>query len=360
MKFLANSKAFTIYLVWFLSLLPLYVAKYNLFRPLEPGEEARPGIPSDFSPRMQEYTIYEGLLYLFIGIGLTFVFQFLLEKMRAQAYGRPKRMMLMFFGHVGYLTIFNLILFPLCSVIQVNLIGKSGAKQAILSTTILTFLILITWYGVYELMRMYQKDKKNKLEKAELKTNLKESQLNTLKGQINPHFMFNSLNNIRGLMLEDVDKSRDMITRLSEMLRYSLTQSKYDSIPVSDELEMIDNFIELSKIQFEDRLEYVEEIEDGYTEKQIPPMIIQLLVENALKHGISKLPDGGKVKLFVGEENRVFIIRVTNSGTLNYDESSTKLGLDNIRQRLDLQYGKEANFKLEEINNEVVATIKIP
>ena len=89
---------------------------------------------------------------------------------------------------------------------------------------------------------------------------LKQAQLNTLKGQINPHFMFNSLNNIRGLMLEDVERSREMLTKLSEMLRYSLTKASNNAIALSEELEMVENYIELSKIQFEDRPHYQESV----------------------------------------------------------------------------------------------------
>jgi LytS/YehU family sensor histidine kinase len=245
-------------------------------------------------------------------------------------------------------------------VIQVNLIGKSGAKQAILSTTILTFLILITWYGVYELMRMYQKDKKNKLEKAELKTNLKESQLNTLKGQINPHFMFNSLNNIRGLMLEDADVARNMLTNLSETLRYSLTKSELNSISLEDELEMVENYVEISKIQFEDRLQFETHIDEASLNKQIPPMIIQMLVENSLKHGISNIKSGGEVTLSTLVTDHQLQIEVTNSGKLQKSENSTQLGLKNIKKRLELLYGQNATFTLKEIENKVVATIKMP
>ena len=87
-----------------------------------------------------------------------------------------------------------------------------------------------------------------KVNQLQLETNLKDAQLNTLKGQINPHFMFNSLNNIRGLMLEDVGKARNMLTSLSEMLRYALTKSGINSISLEDELDMVENYIEISKI----------------------------------------------------------------------------------------------------------------
>ncbi|WP_040278787.1 sensor histidine kinase [Psychroserpens damuponensis] len=196
--------------------------------------------------------------------------------------------------------------------------------------------------------------------RLKLETSLKESQLNTLKGQINPHFMFNSLNNIRGLMLEDVDKARNMLTSLSETLRYSLTKNDVSSIALEDELEMIDNYIEISKIQFEDRLHFETHIDDESLTKQIPPMIIQMLVENAIKHGISKLKSGGNVVLTTKVVSEFLIIEVINTGVINKPENSTQLGLKNIEQRLDLLYLKRATFSLTEIENQVIATIKIP
>lgn len=172
--------------------------------------------------------------------------------------------------------------------------------------------------------------------------------------------MFNSLNNIRGLMLEDVDKARGMLTNLSETLRYSLTKSDVNSISLEDELEMVENYVEISKIQFENRLQFETEIDSNSLSKQIPPMIIQMLVENALKHGISNLKSGGKVKLLTIIKDNQLQIEVANSGTLQKSENTTHLGLQNIKKRLELLYGKEATFTLKEIENEVVATIKMP
>ena len=223
--------------------------------------------------------------------------------------------------------------------------------------TLLYFLVWVIFYiGIKGLMEL----NKSRQDRLQLESNLKESQLNTLKGQINPHFMFNSLNNIRGLMLEDVGRSREMLTRLSEMLRYSLTKSTTNSIPLEEELEMVDNFVSISKIQFEERLDFEKIVDPTLLSRPIPPMIVQLLVENAIKHGISKLKEGGFVRLEVFNENDLFIIKVTNSGSLTFDESSTKLGLENIRKRLLLLYGNKASCSLSESNDQVTAKIVMP
>src|SRR6056297_3115272 len=216
------------------------------------------------------------------------------------------------------------------------------------------------WVITYLVIKLLLKLNQNRIERLELNTTLKQAQLNTLKGQINPHFMFNSLNNIRGLMLEDVEKSRDMLTKLSEMLRYSLTKNNVNAIALEEELEMVDNYIALSKIQFEDRLVFIKEVGSETLAFQIPPMIIQLLVENAVKHGISNSKFGGTIKLITEKTENSLCIRVINTGKLIISENSTHLGLKNIKQRLRLLYGKGASFLLEELNEEVVATINIP
>lgn len=220
--------------------------------------------------------------------------------------------------------------------------------------------IIVAWTVCYLVIKLFLRLNKNRIERLELNTTLKQAQLNTLKGQINPHFMFNSLNNIRGLMLEDVEKSREMLTKLSEMLRYSLTKNSSNGIALEEELEMVDNYIALSKIQFENRLNFQKEIDQKTLTIQIPPMIIQLLVENAAKHGIANLKDGGEIKLITKKENQRLIIIVKNSGQLKISKNSTQLGLKNIKERLLLLYGEKANFNLFEEDNQVVAIINIP
>lgn len=220
--------------------------------------------------------------------------------------------------------------------------------------------IIGAWIVTYLVIKLLLKLNRDRIERLELSTHLKQAQLNTLKGQINPHFMFNSLNNIRGLMLEDVDKSREMLTKLSEILRYSLTKNNSNSIAVEEELEVVDNYIDLSKIQFEERLEFKKDIAPETLKLEIPPMIIQLLVENAVKHGISNLKRGGIIELTIKQEKGLLVIEVRNTGKLQIGKNSTQLGLKNIKQRLKILYADKASFKLKEIGDEVVADIKIP
>jgi two-component sensor histidine kinase len=239
-------------------------------------------------------------------------------------------------------------------------IKMATEKGGIIIALIGSMMNILLWTLIYFVIKFVMKANQDSLRSISLNTSLKEAQLNTLKGQVNPHFMFNSLNNIRGLMLEDVEKSSEMITKLSEMLEYALEKNSVDKITVQEELAMVENYIALSKIQMEDRLQFIKQINPETLSIDIPPMIIQLLVENAAKHGISNLKNGGSIVLKTEKSNNYLSITVENTGKLRIDENSTQLGLKNIKQRLRLLYGQKAAFTLKEGENKVVANIKIP
>jgi len=314
----------------------------------------------------QKYKIYSFFTATIFSIIITTIYRYYLKK-RVDFDG---------FNKQSFINI--LIAFILCTMVYFSVfmstdwiyvkIWKRTAGEiafykehfSYLTSVINSAITILGWTVIYIAVKFIMNANKNRLDNLELSATLKDAQLNTLKGQVNPHFMFNSLNNIRGLMLEDVDKSREMITKLSEMLQFALSKNTVDAIALSEEIEMVDNYIALSKIQMEERLQYEKVIGLGTETVMIPPMIIQLLVENAAKHGISNLKNGGVIRLTTAIKANELHIVVSNTGALSIDENSTKLGLKNIRQRLRLLYAGKGEFSLNEINEEVVATIKIP
>lgn len=346
MKYLFSKAALPNYLVWFITLLPSYLLKYQAA--VKHGKLEL------------SYIVLEGLIWFGLVVLLTAGIQFCLDRFVK----KDETLTLKILKFLGFLilatALFNLILWPVIDVVYTAIQEKEDAKYGKLPTNIYNWFIWIVWYLLSSFLALYKEVKEAKIKNAQLQANLKESQLNTLKGQINPHFMFNSLNNIRGLMLEDVDRARNMLTSLSETLRYSLTKSAANAIALEDELEMVENYIAISKIQFEDRLQFETHIDAASLNKQIPPMLVQMLVENAIKHGISKLKNGGKVRLLTQIKNNQLQIEVANSGTLQQGKTSTQLGLQNIKKRLKLLYGNKAAFNLKETENQVVATLKIP
>ncbi len=174
-------------------------------------------------------------------------------------------------------------------------------------------------------------------------------------------------------MLENVDSARAMLTNLSSLLRYSLTSHKTKMISLEQELDMVEKYVELSAIQLEERLAFNKSIEVTNLQLLIPPMIIQMLIENAIKHGINQIKGGGELNLKITQKEEQLQILVSNPGSLQKsknnldstglslsDAESTGLGLKNIQHRLALLYSNQASFSIVEDSNLVVATIVLP
>ncbi len=183
----------------------------------------------------------------------------------------------------------------------------------------------------------------------------REAQLQALQAQINPHFLFNSLNSLRGLILENPTAAQDAVTRLSQLMRYSLTQSRRPTVPLCEELEAVRDYLAIEKMRFEERLEIDWQIEAGLEKIEVPPMCLQTLVENALKHGV------GKVQISARKTPNGLRLEVSNPGSLAPTKApSTSTGLANVRERLHLLRGPQATLKLSESGGQVLATIELP
>jgi len=226
--------------------------------------------------------------------------------------------------------------------------------------------IISFWMVVYILIENSQRLIRLVNKENRIALQLKGSQLNTLIGQLNPHFLFNCLNNIRSLTIEDVDKSRDMLTCLSEILRYSLQSNKLIFRSLKSEINIVENYIGLATIQYEKRLNYIDIIDENLFHYKVPPMLIQLLVENAIRHGIDKSKNGGELCLKITSNDNKLYIEVSNTGSLNNslnyskNDKNTGLGLDNIRERLNLLFSERASFSIEEKQSMVNALVIIP
>lgn len=222
------------------------------------------------------------------------------------------------------------------------------------------FLIWGSLYlGVHYLWHWRESAQQN----ARLEAALHQAQVNTLIGQLNPHFMFNALNNIRALMLEDVEKSRQAIGLMAKVLRASLCSPQQRVVALASELAVVEDFIALATLQYEQRLQWQLVLDPACAAIAIPPMTLQMLVENAIKHGIAQTPGGGVLQVRIAQVDARVQISVTNPGSLQPSqlaETSTGLGLANIRARLHLLYGDAAQFTLCEEAGLVTATLIIP
>jgi len=223
------------------------------------------------------------------------------------------------------------------------------------------FLVFNIWSLFYFSYHYWQNNRKKESENWQLKAQLKDAELTILKSQINPHFLFNALNNIRSLILSEPEKARSMVTHISELMRYFIQFNAKEKVMLEQELSVVKDYLALEKIQFDERLTYDFDVDESINAHKIPPMAIQLLVENAVKHGISQLPNGGHVQIEVQVVENELCISVINTGQL-YDHGSNKgIGLKNLKERIEILFGTLGEITLDNhLENSVKASIKIP
>jgi two-component system, LytTR family, sensor histidine kinase AlgZ len=173
----------------------------------------------------------------------------------------------------------------------------------------------------------------------------RDAELKALKAQVNPHFLFNSLNSISALTSVDPAKAREMCILLAEFLRMTLGLGEKTSVPLSEELSLLHRYLAIEKVRFGARLQMEEDMQQVSHSILLPPLLLQPLVENAITHGIANLPDGGTVRLSGQSHNGRVSLAIENT----FDPESTPtrkggLGLKNVRERLEARYGKEASM----------------
>lgn len=215
------------------------------------------------------------------------------------------------------------------------------------------------WLLAYHLYHFYLREVTTVKTNAQLSVIAKQAQLDNLSAQLNPHFLFNSLNSIKSLIMENPQKARRAVTLLSDLLRSSLFEKHNTAITIEEELALVKDYIELEKLRFEERLELNIEIDHGVDDFKVPPLSIQLLVENAIKHGIDKQIEGGMIDISISRCGDAVQVVIKNPGLLVTSQEKG-LGLKNLKERLFIQYQEAAHFKIEKLMNEVKATMTIP
>jgi two-component system, LytTR family, sensor kinase len=220
---------------------------------------------------------------------------------------------------------------------------------------------VFAWGLMYFRVKERRRVRQLEIESLQLAVVAKDAQLQALVSQINPHFLFNCLNSLRALIVENPAKAQNMVTALSSLLRYSLQAGKAMTVPLETELEMVETYLRLESIRFEERLSSATDSAPDTLQIQVPVMLVQSLVENGVKHGIEKLKCGGEIRIASLLQNGSLKIRVTNPGQLSTSHDSTHIGLQNSRERLRLLYGDSASLVLRNDGaDSVAAEISIP
>ncbi|HVI46875.1 MAG TPA: histidine kinase [Chitinophaga sp.] len=220
--------------------------------------------------------------------------------------------------------------------------------------------IMFIWVLAWHMYHYAQREIKAARENAQLQLIAREAQLNNLSAQLNPHFFFNSLNNIKALVIENPDLARRAIDLLSDLLRTSLLHKQGQLIPLRDELGLVKDYLELEQLRFEERLTISLLADEKLMNISVPPLCLQTLVENAIKHGISKKKEGGLITINISEEDNLLKMTVQNPGNLNNIQTSPGLGIRNLKERLQLQFRGSASFHIIQHDGIVLSTLLIP
>ncbi|HEU5292074.1 MAG TPA: histidine kinase [Cyclobacteriaceae bacterium] len=314
-------------------------------------------IEKDIPTRRVIFFIIEALLCF----GVTHVFRFVVNKLKWLNLSIPKmipRVLASVFA-MGF-AIYFLRVPPSVVLDVVNVQRLALDPKEILGFSLWYVFLMFVWtlfYFTYHYIERYNKSLK-------YEASMIEFELNNLKNQLNPHFIFNALNSIRALVDENPMKSKQAINQLSNILRNSLTFEKKGLTKFDDEMKIVNDYLGLESIRFEERLKTEIEIQPGSNSFLVPPFMIQTLVENGIKHGVSKLTQGGIIQVKTQVEKNRLKIQIRNSGHMVNGAKRTKsggTGIANTKHRLKLLYGDDASFRIvNENNNFVLTEIIIP
>jgi two-component system LytT family sensor kinase len=222
-------------------------------------------------------------------------------------------------------------------------------------------LTLFAWSAVYFGYQYQKQLKAVQLESLRLDAAVKEAELKALRSQVNPHFLFNSLNTIRALIDESPPKAREGVTRLAELFRGALRMSELNTIPLRIELQTVEAYLALEQLRFEDKLKVRMEIDKTMLGFPVPPFLVQSLVENAFKHGVYTRQRGGEISCVIAPQSDGLSISITNPGRLGPEEARKESGLANARARLELIYGSQASLRLyQDAFDHIVTNVFLP
>ena len=235
-------------------------------------------------------------------------------------------------------------------------INQSFPLKIIIGLVIVLFLILIYYLIIY--LSNYEE---KRVKESELKSLVKEAELNLLKYKINPHFLFNSLNSISSLTLSTPEKAHEMILKLSDYLRYSLQSGKETMPSLADELKNVRLYLDIEKIRFGDRIIFIEKANKDCLAYKVPGMILQPLFENAIKHGVHESTETVRLEFSCKLDSSCILIKIRNNYVpANGDLVGTGTGLESVKNRLIIEYNRYDLMDIVKKDDIFEVQLKIP
>lgn len=220
--------------------------------------------------------------------------------------------------------------------------------------------IILAAHKAYTIFRQFQQ---SQIDKANLEKQLSDARLGFLKMQLQPHFLFNTHHNIIGLMQKgDTEKATKMLIKLSDLLRLSLKENNDDLVPLKNEVHLLQLYLDILKVRFEERLDYQISISNDLQKAFVPPMLLQPLVENAVKYGIEPFAKQGKLEISAQNGQDVLKLMVKDNGIETFHHFNFGIGLMNTQERLKNLFGEEAKLDImsNTPENGITVTITLP
>lgn len=323
-------------------------------------------------------SVIESMLIFVFGVAITHLYRYLIIKYQWLDVNLAKAIPKILIGSLALGAAFFLLDIAITYVEQISNIGDEntnlsslfGGKNKNFSFGFLTLrigLILINrsllffiWSLIYFAYHYFERLRDQEIRQLQWEASKNESELQNLKNQLNPHFMFNAMNSIRALIDEDPLLAKKSVTQLSNLLRNTLKTGKDELITLEQEMKIVHDYLALEKIRFEERLLWRDDIDVDLKMIKIPPLLLQTLVENAVKHGISNLEAGGEISVLGFKEGSNLILEVINDGEYKPGFSSSGIGLENSKKRLNILYGNKAKLSIEEKEGKVITRVVIP
>jgi hypothetical protein len=229
--------------------------------------------------------------------------------------------------------------------------------------------VFLIWQILYFATIALREYRSAQLIQSETARALHLAELRLLKSQLNPHFLFNALNTVRSLIADNPSRAQSAVTHLANTLRYTLSSRQDELVTLSQELDIVADYLELESMRFEDRLRIEINISEDAAAVRIPMMLLQTLVENAIKHGIAELPAGGLLRISAGLQNQIFMLEVENPRPAMPNPTAANpappnpsahesVGLRNARDRLRLLFDGRASLELD-LSQPTVATARL-
>lgn len=313
----------------------------------------------------QQTPVFINRLLVFVTLGILFTHLMRSTILRLNILSKTLEVQIL--GLLGLDVFFSFLLglleAPITEILQIRTEVELGLNEwlVVLSHSFYAFIYIFIWSVIYFIFHYINKSRTQQLDTLKLQAVVKELELKTIKSHINPHFIFNALNSIRALIDEDPKRARIAVTALSNILRSSMQAENVETVPLSRELAIVQDYLALEHIRFEDRLNVSYSIDPATVSVPVPYMMLQTLVENAIKHGISKQVQGGLVEIIAEQKEESLLLIVRNTGQLMADTSKDGFGVQSTASRLLLMFGPNASFNIRNLTNTIVeAKVIIP